>query len=132
MKYLLCMLAFSVIFIPKVAVSPIHQVQAQTSDALDVWIQNLGNAECMNCPSNYKTIDTNGFYSYGKYQFQLSTFVQFYSKYYGKISEQEARIKINDYSLQEQLVRSMITDNPLNWKNWYNSVKTKLGLPPEI
>lgn len=100
-------------------------------NTLDSWIKKLVYLESEG-KNNIKVLDSNGLYSFGCLQFQMGTFRGFGLKY-GLISgDDDLYSVIYDCSLQKQIAKKMIEDNPGNWRHWYNSVKTKgLGLPPK-
>lgn len=85
------------------------------------------------CESSYrddiKIVDTNGWHSYGRYQFQLPTFRGYAEAYEivpKGLSDDELREYIYDGELQAELVYKMLEDNPSNWTHWYNCAK-KIG-----
>lgn len=102
-------------------------------DPLDVWIDKLGEYECKGCPDNFRILDVNGKYSYGKFQFQEYTFISYIKRYnlLPLAEDKEILNSIYDTELQKRLVKLMIAEDPNNWKKWYTSVKTRgLGIPP--
>ncbi len=128
---------------PNAAISPAaiyHQsstaitfstTSAEKRDALDSWLKKLAYLESED-KNNAKVLDSNGLYSFGCLQFQMGTFRGFGFKY-GLISgDDDLYSVIYDCSLQKQIAKKMIQENPFNWRHWYTSVKIRgLGLPPK-
>lgn len=101
-------------------------------DDLEIYLDNLQQYECRNCPDNFDKIDNDGVAVYGVYQFKESTFREQVRKFnllpnaeYGEIMNM-----IYDTSFQRKLVRMMLEENPRLISRWKVSVKRGLGLPP--
>ena len=89
----------------------------------DVWMSKLHN--CENVDNIPKIIDSNDYYSYGKYEYQMATWLK-YSKLFGTTKE-----NISDDALQDTVTR-YILDNG-GWRNWLicgGRVAKRLGAYP--
>ena len=78
------------------------------------WCENRGRNET---PAH---MDTNGKYSYGKYQFQIATFLS-YGKFYGLIPQdttvEQAKKLVFEETITDRLVEYMHEDKQdFNWK----------------
>lgn len=76
-------------------------------------------------------VDTNGYRSYGKWQFQLATFRQ-YAEKYGLVekglSNDELRVHVLNGDLQAKVVYRMLTEDLGNLTHWKNcTTKHSLG-----
>lgn len=90
-------------------------------DPKELWINALGHCESENKP-NIKVLDTNGLYSYGRFQFQQKTWLN-YGKPFGATME-----NIYDGELQEKVVRSMLDNGGQgHWYHCGKRVEKKLG-----
>ena|SRR3990167_1774627 len=88
------------------------------------WIDALANCESGG-NEKIKILDTNLKYSYGLFQFQLATWIE-YGKDFGA-----TRQNISSSTLQRKVARSMLDDG--GWRHWYhcsNLIEKKLGLYP--
>ena len=106
-------------------------INLEKQNTLDSWIKKLIVFES-DGRSNIKVLDHNGLHSFGCLQFQMDTFEEFGLRY-GLISPDDDTEKlIYDCTLQKELAKRMIQENPNNWRRWYTSViKKGLGLPPK-
>lgn len=102
---------------------------------LDHWLNQLKWKE--NCPE-WGMVDSNGLKSYGVMCFQEATFKQYALKYnlLPHAEPNEIVNLIDNESLQKELAKRMIQDDPDNWRHWYNSVvgykgRKGIGLPPK-
>lgn len=104
----------------------------QARDALDQWIDHLAQKES-DGKTNIKILDHNNRYSYGCLQFQMQTFKSYIRKYnlLPDTEDKELENMIYDCAFQKTLAKAMIVDDYSNWRNWYTSVKSNLGLPPK-
>lgn len=90
----------------------------------EIWIDKLALCESGN-DSTIKILDTNGYYSYSTFQFQMSTWLK-YGKPFGATKE-----NIFDGNLQRVVVRSMLDAG--GWRHWFTcgkSVSKLLGEYP--
>lgn len=99
-------------------------------DALDKWIDSLAEYEChpsiCGDGSNYRRVDSNGYYSYSCLQFQRATFEQYAKKF-------DVAGDIYDCEIQKRLAKLMILDDEKAWSHWYTSVELRgLGKPPSL
>lgn len=101
--------------------------------ALEKYIDKLAhNYECIECPENYRRIDSNGYYSYACLQFQWATFKDRVRRY--KLAEYAENAElmnlIYDCDFQKQVALKMFQNEKNAWTHWRTSVKRGLGLPP--
>lgn len=92
-----------------------------TSTPQEIWIDKLAWCESRG-DDNAAIIDTNGYWSRGRFQFQLATWLA-YGKKYGATRE-----NIFDGELQEKVVREMLDNG--GWRHWYNcgkAVRAEIG-----
>lgn len=101
----------------------------------ELWLASLEYCESQG-RSDLRIIDTNGYYSYGAFQFQMGTFIGF-GKQYGVLDKdmtyEEARGvnkdgPIYDQQIQKEIVVHMVEDG-LDY-HWYNCTK-KFGHYPQ-
>lgn len=85
------------------------------ADTKSVWIDALAECESQGNPDIPPHVDTNGYYSYGLLQFQLSTWLK-YGKDFGATRE-----NIHDGELQKAVARDMLDNGGRN--HWYNCAK---------
>lgn len=97
---------------------PFHELVIPP-DPKEVWIDKLH--ECENINNVPRILDTNGYYSYGAYMFQMKTWLS-YGKEFGATRE-----NISSSTLQRKVVRSMLDDGGQG--HWYHCSK-KLGTYP--
>lgn len=93
-------------------------------DKKDIWLSALIDCESMGS-TTVRVLDTNGKYSHGLLQFQLSTWLS-YGKEFGATKK-----NIYDGELQKIVARNML-DKGL-WRHWYNCSKritSELGSYP--
>lgn len=91
-----------------------------TSTPQDRWIDSLAQCESMGS-TTVKVLDTDGYYSYGLFQFHQATWLK-YGKPFGATKE-----NIYDGELQREVVRSMLDNGGSS--HWYNCSK-RLGRYP--
>lgn len=119
--------------------SEAHKVEAPIieepiKDDLDLWIDELVEYECPDCPDNFRIIDTNNRYSYSCLQFQEETFKGYIRRYdlFPETEDHELMNLIYHCDIQKKLAKLMIQENPKNWQHWYTSVAIRgLGIPPK-
>jgi hypothetical protein len=104
----------------------------QGKDKLDIWIDRLALKESEG-NAHIKILDHNNQYSYGCLQFQMATFESYVHKYnlLPEAEDKELLNMIYDCDFQKTLAKTMIEDDYSNWRNWYISSKSKIGLPPK-
>jgi len=104
----------------------------QAKDKLDLWLDRLALKESQG-KTHVKILDHNNRYSYGCLQFQMQTFESYVQKYNLLPDTESAELEnmIYDCDFQKILAKKMIEDDYTNWRNWYTSAKTKIGLPPK-
>ena len=109
------------------SVAPTTPVQ---HDELTVWLTKLAKNE--NCP-HQGIIDSNGLRSSGIFCYQDRTFIGFVKKYnlLPNTEDKEILNFIGDNEFQLKLTRLVFEDNPKHWTHWFNTVKFKIGLPPD-
>ena len=98
-------------------------LELEEKTSLGGILEDLGVCESSN-REDVVIIDSNGYKSYGKYQFQLYTFMEFGKKYDFlplDITEVQAREAIMDNELQEKIAFNMLKDGL--WKHWKNCLK---------
>ena len=95
-------------------------VPVATTTPQEIWIDKLAMCESHGNDSA-AIVDTNGYWSRGRFQFQLATWLH-YGKAYGA-----TRANIFDGELQEKVVREMLDAG--GWRHWYNCGK-RLGPYP--
>lgn len=68
-----------------------------------------------------KVVDSNGYFSYGILQYQLSTFKKYGEKYgfFGELSNDEARQLIFRADLQRAIATKMLQEEG-GWRHWKN------------
>jgi len=71
--------------------------------------------------SDLKIVDTNGYYSYGMYQFQKYTFIYFNEKY--NITNLPTDEAIMNPEIQRELAKWILLRNKNGWEHWYNCLK---------
>jgi hypothetical protein len=89
-----------------------------------IWMNSLSNCESMGS-TTIKVLDTNDYYSYGKYQFQIKTWLR-YSDMFGTTPE-------NIYSgeLQDTVAQYILDNGGVsNWWICGHRVSSKLGPYP--
>lgn len=104
----------------------------QAKDELDLWIDRLALKESEG-KTHIKILDHNNRYSYGCLQFQMQTFKSYIRKYNLLQDTEDAELEnmIYDCDFQKTLAKIMIEDDYSNWRNWYTSSRSKIGLPPK-
>ena len=93
---------------------------ATTTKPLEVLLDDLAYCESRNRPE-IKIVDTNGYYSYGMFQFQLATW-NYYIEKYDLLPEAEVyeyKNLIQDGDFQRHVTRTILENEPLAWKNWW-------------
>ena len=106
---------------PKPTNEQLYQLEEKTR--LEGILSDLRYCESSN-RENIIITDTNGYKSYGIFQFQLYSFIEFGIKYGllpPDITEEEARGKIMDTELTNQIAANMLEDGL--WKHWYNCLR---------
>ena len=83
-----------------------------TYDTKSVWIEALH--QCENPHDIPKIVDSNGYYSYGKYMWQMRSWLNY--KKQGATKE-----NISDPNTQDKITRYALDNG--GWKNWYNCGK---------
>lgn len=101
-------------------------------DPLGRWLNKLASKESED-KAHIKILDHNNRYSYGCLQFQMATFKSYIRKYslLTEAEDKELENMIYDCDFQKTLARTMIEDDYSNWRNWYTSATSKIGLPPK-
>ncbi len=84
------------------------------TDPKAVWIEQLAQCESGG-RADIKILDTDGYYSYGMFQFHLRTWLDFGTAF-GTTKE-----NIYDGELQRKVVRAMLDDGL--WRHWYTCGK---------
>src|SRR3990167_1763380 len=95
-----------------------NQIQSNTVDVLDLYIDKLATCESGQIP-DVVIVDTNGLKSYAWLQFQMATF-----NYYGE-KYNLPHDDILDPGQQIKIAKRMIEDG--GWKHWYICGK-RIGL----
>lgn len=109
-------------FDPSVLTVPI--VHAEQVDQKQIWQEALAECESGG-DENAKVIDTNGYWSRGRYQYQLSTWLR-YSELFGTTRE-----NIFNGDLQDKVTRYVLdTYGSSDWMNCTRQVKKTLGEYP--
>lgn len=80
-------------------------------DSQALWMDSLSQCESLGS-TTIKILDTNHYYSYGKYQYQMGTWLP-YSKLFGTTKE-----NIYDGSLQDTVTRHILDTD--GWKGYWN------------
>ena len=90
----------------------------------EIWINALANCES-NGSTTIKVIDTNGYYSYGKYQWQMRSWLKY--KDIGATKDNILNEKVQDK------VTKYVLDNlgDLNWINCGKIIRSSLGSYPD-
>lgn len=105
--------------------TPNSSPEPNLSDSEQVTLLDaLAECECNGCEADFKKVDTNGYYSYGKYQFQLHTFIHFATKYgflSDDLEEADYRNWIADYSMQRKVAEKMLEEG--EWAHWFTCGK---------
>lgn len=105
---------------PSVLSVPVAEAAPLATDAQWDWLHTL--EQCESTGSTTATIlDTNGKFSRGILQFQMSTWLR-YEKDFGATTT-----NIYDADLQERVALSML--NAGGWRNWFNCAN-KIGPYP--
>lgn len=81
-------------------------------DPKEAWIKSLHS--CENVNNIEKVLDTNGKYSYGKYQWQMDSWLEF--KKQGATKE-----NIDDSEMQDRITRYALDKG--QWRRWFNCAK---------
>lgn len=108
----------------------VHFVQApivpkvESNTPTDTWLKKLAKCESGGNWKALNPIDRDGTPSKGKFQFKDNTF-NFFSKAYGI-----ATTSIWNGDEQEKIVRKMILDKSVNFKQQFPDCVRKIGLPP--
>lgn len=91
----------------------------------EAWLQKLILCESTGNPNAINKIDLDGTSSYGLLQFKPSTFKYFAKKYNvpGEMMNPES---------QKEVVRHMMDDKSVVWKNQFPDCVRKLGTPPKL
>ena len=87
---------------------------------LDVLLDDLAYCESRN-RDDIKIVDTNGYYSYGRYQYQLYTW-NYYIEKYDLLPEAEVyeyKNLIQDGDFQRHVTKTILENEPSAWSNWY-------------
>ena len=128
--FILLALAATAFIVEKRSITPISVESAVVSQSapLDDILDKLAYCESTN-NDHIRIVDTNGYYSYSRYQFQYATFEHYVRKYdmLPYTENEELGNWIMDGDFQRQLARTMLEDNPSNWRHWENCGK-KIGL----
>ena len=98
-------------------------------EILTPYLQDLAQCESGGRP-DIKILDTNNYYSYGKYQYQLATWKKYgieFGYFEKDISDAEARKHIYKEWLQDDMTLRIFLNYPEAWRMWYNCSK-KVGL----
>lgn len=92
----------------------------EASSSQEVWMYALADCESMGS-TTIKVLDTNGYYSYGKYQWQLSSWLKYKKQGATKqnILDEEMQDKITKYVLD--------TKGDDDWWTCGNLVSSKIG-----
>ncbi len=102
----------------------------------EVWIGALQWGESNGIKTALNPKDRNGKRSVGCYQFQDDTFRLYVEKYQlldiKNLDESDWLNWIWDCDLQTEIVKRMLGDNDVNWRNEFPDViRNKIGLPPK-
>ena len=81
----------------------------------EVWLDALSDCENPQASTTLKILDTNKYYSYGLFMFQMGTWLS-YGKEFGATKQ-----NIYDPNLQRMVARDML-DKGL-WRHWYTCGK---------
>lgn len=109
-----------------VAPSPTLTLSAAllTIDQKTLWMDSLSDCESLGS-TTIKVLDTNDYYSYGKYQYQMATWLK-----YGFLGT--TKYNIYDGDLQDRITRYILDNNGEdNWVICGNRVTKSLGPYPE-
>ena len=84
----------------------------------EAWLAKLEQCESGG-RTTVKVLDTNGKYSYGRYQFQAQTWLS-YGKQYGLVASSTNQVEplIFDGELQKQIAHKMLADGGRD--HWFN------------
>ena len=94
------------------------------STPLDALLDDLAYCESRNRPE-IKIVDTNGYYSYGMFQFQLATW-NYYIEKYDILPEAEVyeyKNLIQDGDFQRHVAKTILTNEPMAYRNWWTCSK---------
>lgn len=96
---------------PSPVLSPLIPIAHAEENKQTLWIEKLIACESMGS-TTIRVLDTNGKYSYGLFQFQLSTWLS-YGKEFGATKE-----NIYNGELQRRVAKSMLDAG--GWRHWYH------------
>jgi len=91
-----------------------------TPSSKEIWISKLAECESMGS-TTIKVLDTNGYFSYGKYQWQMASWLNY--RIQGATKE-----NILDEKMQDKITRYALDQG--KWEMWYNCgkiINKKLG-----
>ncbi len=104
-------------------VNPYHEginaLEGQ-NEPLEAYLDELAYCESRNT-DDVKIVDSNGYYSYGRYQYQLATWNYYIDKYDLLPHAEEAEYKnwIFDGDFQRLVTKTVLAAEPSAWRNWY-------------
>ena len=106
---------------------PIVQPDVVLSD-LEPYLDALAMCESNN-RQGFRVVDTNGYYSYSAYQFQMSTWMAEAraAELFPEAEEEDYVNLIWGRTDQRNVAKVMLEDNPNNWTHWRTCSK-KIGL----
>ena len=91
----------------------------------EIWLAVLEWCESRGIP-NIKTLDSNSKYSYGAFQFQMATFLDYGKKYNlipASTTPAQGKLLIFDYELQKKLATKMLEDSlESHWRVCYRKI----------
>lgn len=102
----------------------------------ETWISALEWCESRGVITAINPKDSDGTPSYYSWQWKPSTF-KMYAIRYGLIatstSDADAKVEMEDYSMEREIVRNMISDKSVNFAHEFpDCVKNKVGQPPRV
>jgi len=124
------------IFIEKIDSSPkINIEDVQISHEQEVWIYSLEWCESNGKVTAINPKDNDGTPSYYSFQFKPDTMIEFGIKYemWDKKIDRDYFLKniLPRYDLQKQIVKNMVLDKTVNFRQQFPACIKKLGLPPQ-
>lgn len=99
-------------FNPSILTVNLETVVEATTTPQEVWLDALH--QCENEYDVPKILDTNGYYSYGKYMWQMRSWLRY-------TALGTTRENIMDEEMQDKITRHVLDTG--GWKNWYNCGK---------
>jgi len=112
----------------------IEKEELKISHEQDTWIRALEWCESQGKVTAINPNDKDGTPSYYSFQFKPSTFKYYGEKYSvinSKLDDESIKELLKKRELQELIVKNMLLDKSVNFRQQFPACVKKLGLPPK-